>query len=60
MRKSQEEFRKYRERMNEKILGSGNLQVQRFFNLDARAYEAGALPAKMKELLGLVASMMLR
>jgi AhpD family alkylhydroperoxidase len=55
-----EEFRKYRERMNEKILASGNVQIQRFFNLDARAYEAGALPVKVKELLGLVASLVLR
>jgi len=53
-------FRKYRERMNEKILASGNLQIRRFFNLDNRAYERGALPAKTKELLGLVASMVLR
>ena len=57
---SLEEFRKYREQMNEKILGSGNLQIQRFFNLDARAYEEGALTTKVKELLGLVASLVLR
>jgi len=55
-----DEFRKYRERMNEKLLGAGNLQIQRFFNLDTRAYEAGALSAKTKELLGLVASMVRR
>lgn len=55
-----EDFRKYRERMNEKILASGNQQIQRFFNLDARAYEPGALPSKTKELLGLVASVVLR
>ena len=46
--------------MNRKILASGNLQIQRFFNLDTRAYQAGALPAKVKELLGLVASLVLR
>lgn len=55
-----EEFRRYRERMNEKILASGNLQIKRFFNLDTRAYEDGALPVKVKELLGLVASLVLR
>jgi len=55
-----EEFRRYREQMNEKILASGNLQIKRFFNLDARAYEDGALSAKVKELLGLVASLVLR
>jgi AhpD family alkylhydroperoxidase len=60
MRDTFEEFRKYREKMNEKILASGNQQIQRFFNLDTRAYESGALPAKTKELLGLVASIVLR
>jgi len=57
---SLEEFRKNRERMNEKILAAGNLQIQRFFNLDTRAYEDGALSAKLKELLSLVASLVLR
>jgi AhpD family alkylhydroperoxidase len=60
MRDTLEEFRKYREKMNEKILASGNKQIQRFFNLDTRAYESGALPAKTKELLGLVASIVMR
>jgi len=46
--------------MNRKILSSGNLQIQRFFNLDTRAYEEGALSSKVKELLGLVASLVLR
>ena len=59
-RSSLEEFRKYREKMNRKILASGNLQIQRFFNLDTRAYEKGALSSKVKELLGLVASIVLR
>jgi len=60
MQDTLEEFNKYRDRMNQKILASGNIQVQRFFNLDARAYEPGALSAKIKELLGLVASIVLR
>ena len=60
MRETLEEFKKYREKMNEKILASGNQQIQRFFNLDTRAYEPGALPSKTKELLGLVASVVLR
>jgi len=55
-----EEFKEYREKMNEKILASGNQQIQRFFNLDTRAYEPGTLPSKTKELLGLVASVVLR
>ena len=54
------EFRRYRERMNAEILGEGNLVVNRFFALDSRTYEAGALDVKTKELLGLVASMVLR
>lgn len=57
---SLEEFRKYREKMNRNILAAGNLQIQRFFNLDTRAYEAGALSSKTKELLGLVGSLVLR
>ncbi|MGN6119990.1 MAG: carboxymuconolactone decarboxylase family protein [Rhodanobacter sp.] len=46
--------------MNEEILAEGNLVINRFFNLDGRAYEAGALDVKTKELLGLVASLVLR
>ena len=57
---SLEEFRKYREKMNRKILTSGNLQIQRFFNLDTRAYQEGALSSKVKELLGLATSLVLR
>ena len=55
-----EEFRLFRERMNERILEAGNLEIKRFFALDTRSYEPGALDAKTKELLGLVASMVLR
>jgi len=57
---SLEEFRAFREKMNAEILGEDNLVINRFFNLDGRAYEAGALDVKTKELLGLVASMVLR
>jgi AhpD family alkylhydroperoxidase len=53
-------FRAFRERMNERILQADNLEIKRFFALDSRTYEPGALPAKTKELLGLVASMVLR
>ncbi len=42
------------------MLASGNVQIQRFFNLDTKAYESGALSTKTKELLGLVASIVLR
>ena len=54
------EFRAFRERMNREILGEGHLVVNRFFALDTRTCEAGALDVKTKELLGLVASMVLR
>jgi len=54
------EFRAFRERMNAEILAEGNLVVNRFFALDARAYEGGALDVRTKELLGLVASLVLR
>src|SRR5690349_25155168 len=57
---SLKEFKAYRVRMNEKILERGNLQIKRFFNLDTQAYNDGALPRKTKELLGLVASLVLR
>jgi AhpD family alkylhydroperoxidase len=55
-----EEFRQFREKMNERILSADNLDIRRFFALDSRVYETGALPSKTKELLGLVASMVLR
>ena len=54
------EFREYRDKMNQKILEAGNLEINRFFALDTRCYEAGALPVKTKELMGLTASMVLR
>jgi AhpD family alkylhydroperoxidase len=55
-----EQFRLYREKMNAKILDGEHLGIKRFFNLDTAAYRDGALPGKTKELLGLVASAVLR
>ncbi len=55
-----EEFNTYRSRMNEKLLGANNKIIKRIFNLDTNAYAEGALDAKTKELLGLVASAVLR
>lgn len=55
-----EEFRAFRERLNERIHAAGDLTINRFFALDGRAYDQGALEAPTKELLGLVASMVLR
>ncbi|MBC7235550.1 MAG: carboxymuconolactone decarboxylase family protein [Chloroflexi bacterium] len=53
-------FQAHRRRMNERILSSDHLGIKRFFHLDARAYEEGALDRRTKELLGLVASLVLR
>lgn len=54
------EFNEYRERMNDSILADNNKIIKRIFNLDTNAYKAGALDVKTKELLGLVASTVLR
>ena len=53
-------FTEFRQRMNERILAEPNQVVRRFFALDTQTYQAGALDVKTKELLGLVASMVLR
>src|SRR5258706_15716638 len=55
-----DEFDRYRADMNEKLLGSNHLGIKRFFALDTQAYEDGALDKRTKELLGLVASVVLR
>jgi AhpD family alkylhydroperoxidase len=55
-----QEFRAFRERMNERILAADALPVRRFFTLDAKAYEAGALDERTKEIAGLVGSLVLR
>lgn len=60
LKKSVSETKKYRLEMNEKILNSGFRDFNKFFALDNKAYIDGALPAKMKELMGLVGSMVLR
>lgn len=54
------EFNEYRTRMNEVILNQDNLVIRRLWNLDTQTYAAGALDTTTKELLGLVASMVLR
>ena len=55
-----DEFDRYRAAMNEKLLGSNHLGIKRFFALDTQAYEDGALDKRTKELMGLVASAVLR
>lgn len=55
-----EEFNSYRQQMNDKILNENNKVLKRIFNLDTNAFTEGALDKKTKELLGLVASVVLR
>ena len=55
-----QDFNEYRQRMNDVILSQENKVIKRFFSLDNQAYEEGALSEVTKELLGLVASMILR
>jgi AhpD family alkylhydroperoxidase len=54
------EFRSYREEMNRRLLEADNLVIKRLFNLDTNTYKDGALSAKVKEMLGLATSMVLR
>ena len=58
--KQVKEFNDYRERMNKEILVANNLVIKRLFNLDTNTYASGALDSSVKELLGMVASMVLR
>ncbi|ARV05524.1 carboxymuconolactone decarboxylase family protein [Polaribacter sp. SA4-10] len=60
MNKKTQEFNDYRQKMNDKILSSDNKIIKRIFNLDTNAFAEGHLPSKTKELLGLVASAVLR
>lgn len=55
-----EEFNDYRKKMNDRILSEDNMVLKRFWSLDNQTYQEGALSVKTKELLGLVASMVLR
>lgn len=55
-----DDFQAYRTRMNNRLTEIDHLGIKRFMNLDTAAYTDGALPAGQKELLGLVASMVLR
>ena len=55
-----QEFNDYRKKMNDRILSQDNKVLKRFFSLDNQTYVDGALDSKTKELLGLVASMVLR
>jgi alkylhydroperoxidase/carboxymuconolactone decarboxylase family protein YurZ len=55
-----QEFNEYRQRMNDRIMAQDNKVLKRFWSLDNQTYQDGALSEKTKELLGLVASMVLR
>src|SRR5579884_2536873 len=55
-----EQWEEERTRLNDLVLGNGNLNVRRFFALDHQAYVDGALNARTKEMIGLVASLVLR
>ncbi len=58
--KKWEEFWKERERLNELVLENADKVTKRFFSLDSQAYREGSIPVKYKELMGLVASLVLR
>jgi AhpD family alkylhydroperoxidase len=60
MSKNIEEFRSYREKMNKRLLAADNKVIKRIFNIDTNTYTDGALSAKVKEMLGLATSMVLR
>jgi len=60
MGKLTEEFNTYRSKMNDRIMDTANTNMKRFFALDTTSYADGALNIKTKEMLGLVASMVLR
>ena len=55
-----DKFEKERESLNKTVMKYANLNLKRFYNLDGQVYQKGALPANVKELLGLVASLVLR
>lgn len=55
-----QEYNDYREKMNERIMETNNLQLKRFLNLDNNAYKSSEIDRKTKEMLGLVASLVLR
>lgn len=55
-----QEFNAYRQKMNERILAADNKVIKRIYNIDTNAYMAGALDVKTKEMMGLVASLVLR
>src|SRR5437016_1015105 len=60
MGKRVKEFQSFRKKMNERILSRNDRAIKRFFGVDTLTYEEGKLDTRTKEMLGLVASMVLR
>lgn len=60
MGKLVDEFNAYRAKMNDKILGSDNKVLKRIYGIDTLTYQEGALSTKVKEMLGLATSLVLR
>jgi AhpD family alkylhydroperoxidase len=60
MARTAAEFQQQREQLNEVVMKHADLTIKRFYGLDSQAYREGALPRKTKEMLGLVASLVLR
>jgi AhpD family alkylhydroperoxidase len=60
MKNTIDSFNEYRQKMNERILSADNLVIKRLFNLDTNTYTEGALSSRVKEMIGLSASMVLR
>jgi AhpD family alkylhydroperoxidase len=60
MGKLLDDYNEYRDKMNQKILAADNTAIKRFYAVDTLTYQVGALPVKTKEMMGLVASMVLR
>lgn len=58
--KKAEKFKQERERLNAIVMKKAGTNAKRFYNIDWQVYQDGKLPAKTKELLGLVASLVLR
>jgi AhpD family alkylhydroperoxidase len=55
-----DEFQQEREKLNQLVMAYAGQGTKRFYSLDSQAYREGALSVKVKEMLGLVASFVLR
>ena len=55
-----ENFQEERAKLNDIVMKYADLGIKRFYSLDEQVYREGALPRKTKEMLGLVASFVMR